>query len=202
MTQASIKKTKNDIRKQMRRKRAQLSRVELKLAELGLWRQLSKISDFQKAKSVAFYLPHKGEISPVKSLYRAIGAKKQCYLPAILSNNKMVFRRFTHRRELHNNRFGIPEPKPTSSHCTIRQLDLILMPLVAFDKRGNRIGMGGGFYDRALSHKRQFPSTRPKLIGLAHSFQEISSIGSEPWDIPLTMIVTESASIRVASGIR
>ncbi len=65
------------------------------------------------------------------------------------------------------------------------------MPLVAFDRHGNRLGMGGGFYDRAFAFKRNHPYIRPMLIGLAHGVQEEGILEAAPWDIPLRAVATD-----------
>lgn len=65
------------------------------------------------------------------------------------------------------------------------------LPLVAFDAKGRRLGMGGGFYDRAFAFKNKYKRLGPMLIGLAHSIQEVESLDVEHWDIPLDAIVTE-----------
>lgn len=96
------------------------------------------------------------------------------------------------------NRFGIREPIKSSSPLFANQLDLVLLPLLAFDRTGNRLGMGAGYYDRALQALVHQPSTRPRLIGLAHSFQEVESIQAQPWDVTLDAIITEDEYIPVS----
>ena len=76
-------------------------------------------------------------------------------------------------------------------------LDLILLPLVGFDLKGNRLGMGGGYYDRTLSylrHRRFW--IKPRLVGVAHECQKVDSLIARPWDIPLDAVVTETAFYR------
>ncbi len=92
--------------------------------------------------------------------------------------------------------FGIPEPadghpRPLISH------DVVLTPLVAFDKKGHRLGQGGGFYDRALSAR---VGNKPVAIGIAHSFQEVESVPVESWDVPLDAVVTEEAVTEFRPG--
>src|SRR5690606_40461575 len=66
------------------------------------------------------------------------------------------------------------------------------LPLVAFDARGNRLGMGGGFYDRTFARAPRARTLRPRLVGLAHHFQQVASLPAEPWDIPLDAIATDA----------
>lgn len=95
------------------------------------------------------------------------------------------------------NRYQITEPDThwgNTHHA--RQLDIILMPLVAFDRQGNRMGMGGGFYDRTLSFRQARQAwIKPKLIGVAHSCQEHPGLKRQPWDVSLDGVITENEII-------
>ncbi len=98
------------------------------------------------------------------------------------------------------NRFGIPEPDTRhGAHRARRQatwtLDVILLPLVGFDDDGQRIGMGGGFYDRTLAFTQR-PGPRPRLIGLAHDCQRVTRLPVAPWDVPLDAIVSDRRILR------
>jgi 5-formyltetrahydrofolate cyclo-ligase len=89
------------------------------------------------------------------------------------------------------NRYGILEPKLNCSQiCPLPELDYVLMPLVAFDKFGNRLGMGGGFYDRTLARLYEQHWQQPQLIGLAHACQQVDELPIESWDVPLKTIIT------------
>lgn len=105
----------------------------------------------------------------------------------------MRFVRFETDGDLHRNRFGILEPDHRyGDRASVRSLDVVLLPLVAVDRRGWRIGSGAGFYDRALQHLRADRRwRRPKLIGIAYDFQIVERIDAQPWDVPLDAIVTE-----------
>ena len=91
------------------------------------------------------------------------------------------------------NRYGIPEPRvPRSRWVRAAMLDLILVPLVAFDRAGGRLGMGGGYYDATLAflhHRHHW--LKPRIVGAAFAFQELPAVPQEPWDVSLTAIVTE-----------
>jgi 5-formyltetrahydrofolate cyclo-ligase len=80
-----------------------------------------------------------------------------------------------------------------------RVLDVILMPLVAFDGQGNRLGMGAGYYDRTLAflrHRRHW--RKPRIIGLAYEFQRMPALPAEPWDVPLDGIITEAGFYKIS----
>ncbi len=124
---------------------------------------------------------------------------KAIYLPVLgrsigdRTRVKLRFVRWTTSETMHPNRFGIPEPTRRGRHIRpARHLDLILVPLVGFDSACNRIGMGGGYYDRTLAYlkARRF-WRRPRLIGVAHECQRIETIETRPWDVPLDAVVTE-----------
>jgi 5-formyltetrahydrofolate cyclo-ligase len=74
----------------------------------------------------------------------------------------------------------------------LRKLDVVLLPLVAFDRRGNRLGMGGGFYDRTFAPRGRGRVSAPRLIGLAHGFQQVAELVDQPWDVPLRGVLTDS----------
>lgn len=96
---------------------------------------------------------------------------------------------------LQPNRFGILEPPvvtPASLNLSIQTMTCVLMPLVAFDQHGHRMGMGGGYYDRLLADIAILPSSqRPWLLGWAHSLQEVDYLESQPWDVALDACITE-----------
>lgn len=154
---------------------------------------------FLKAKHIAFYLPNDGEIDPVPLLELAFQRKKKCYLPCLMNGadriygNLLRFQQFDpFESQLGLNRFGIPEPEYNPSlRISSCMLDLVFVPLVAFDGEGNRMGMGKGYYDRTFS-KARLRWRRPLMVGLAHSVQQADSLPQQPWDVPMDMVVTEN----------
>ena len=120
------------------------------------------------------------------------------YLPRIDSQpmaRTMQFVRYSTRLPL--NRFGIPEPiGPVLP--SIHALDVIFVPLVGFDRRGTRLGMGGGYYDRALACTRARAMGRPLLVGLGYALQQLVRIERAAHDVPLDMVITERSVIRCA----
>ncbi len=89
---------------------------------------------------------------------------------------------------MYKNCYGILEPKQQQA-IPIEDLDILFVPLVAFDDELNRLGMGGGYYDRALSRSPR--PRRPLLIGLAHQGQKVAQLNTQYWDIPLDMVLTD-----------
>ena len=99
-------------------------------------------------------------------------------------------------KKYRKNKFGIDEPI-YSPYRGAHRMDIILMPLVGFDKHKNRLGMGGGFYDKTLSFHKQLKNFRvPKLFGLAFDSQEVDKLITQPWDVPLDGIITPTRFIK------
>ena len=165
----------------------------------ALCQNVSKEKIYRSSKTVAFYLANDGEIDPSQLLEHAWFLGKEVYLP-ILSpvKNSLYFAPFQMDSQLRLNRFDIPEPVCHPSQWkTASQLDLLFLPLVAFDTPGNRIGMGGGFYDRTLAflqHRRY--RRKPVLVGLAHELQKVTQLDVQSWDIPLDFIMTEEQTYK------
>ena len=182
-----------EIRKLIRSKRRALTPAQQQSAAKNLASLVTQQPFFQRAKRIGIYLANDGEIDPALLLGIALAAKKTCYLPIIhpLQSNRLLFGEYREGDQLQPNRFGILEPQQKSAAIApLWSLDLLFMPLVAFDRDGNRIGMGGGFYDRTLAACASQPR-KPTLIGLAHQCQEIDSISRQNWDIPLDQIITD-----------
>jgi 5-formyltetrahydrofolate cyclo-ligase len=189
---------RSELRIQLRHKRRSLSRQQQQVAATNIFRQIKHQLVFLRSKHIAFYLPNDGEISPTQLITYAQKLGKCCYLPVISPHTKTTlwFSRYTPSTRLYNNRFGIPEPSHRSAgRISAKHLDLVFMPLVGFDSRGGRIGMGGGFYDRTFAFRSSNQISKPRLIGLAHNCQEVDRLPLASWDIPLDDIVTDTQCI-------
>lgn len=191
--------SKPQLRQQLRLKRRRLSQRELHRREQQLCRHLLKLPALINAQHIAAYWPANGEISPVSALKAWQQAGKNIYLPKILPAQQMQFIPYSAQTALLKNRYGIYEPQ-SRQRISPMQLDAVLVPLLAFDKQGNRLGMGGGYYDRAFAFMQQPWRKRPILIGVAHDFQEMTQLNSDPWDVPLSMIVSNKGVLKKASN--
>ncbi len=144
---------------------------------------------FRNSGRIGVYLPNDGEMDPRPLLRRAWSMGKRCYLPVLdpLGSNRLWFVPYRAGDALRINRYGIPEPThPARARVRAGALDLILAPLVAFDRHGHRLGMGGGYYDRSLAflrHRRHW--RRPRLYGLAFEFQRVKRLRAAAWDVAL-----------------
>ena len=148
--------------------------------------ELIKVIRYQKnIKIVGGYFPFNKEIDDLKILQTLEKKKYLITLPKIKKNNQMDFFEWSFTQPLIINKYGIPEPISNN----IRYPDLLLVPMVAYDKKFNRIGYGGGYYDRFLKKL----SKRKKIItiGLAYSFQKVINIPINDYDIKLDYIITD-----------
>ncbi len=137
---------------------------------------------------VSGFLPIRSEVdlTPLMAAFSQEGAK--LCLPAILDKQTIVFRAYHPDAELISMGFGTYGP---AAHEPVLDPEIMLVPLAAFDRSGNRIGYGGGYYDRAIHQMRQ-KGHNPRLIGIAFDCQEVASVPVEPHDIRLDAILTES----------
>ena len=187
---------RSTLRKQMRKRRRMLSDSERRLKAEKLARLISTSRIFQKSRNIAFYLANDGEIDLRPLIKLAWKRKKHCYLPVLGlgHSHSLWFLPYTSATPLYLNSFGIREPRHRrhTRQFKVQSLDLVLMPLVAFDDQGNRLGMGGGFYDRTLAflhHRRQW--RKPHLIGTAFSFQKVTPLETRVWDVPMEGVATD-----------
>jgi len=190
------------IRQQARLRRQKLSAEQQQHAALKLSQQLIKHPQISKAQHIALYLANDGELCTLPFIQWCWQQNKKLYLPVIhpFSQGQLLFLHFNPKTTMISNKYGIKEPKLDIRHvCLLSELDVLLTPLVAFDLQGNRLGMGGGFYDRTLAtwyEQKQQNTHKEKLspIGLAHDCQQLSAVPTESWDIPLPEIITPSKS--------
>ena len=189
--------TRPQLRRLLRDARRALSPAEQRRAARGLYRQLAQHPLFRRARHIALYLPNDGEIDPRPLLRAAQQRGKATYLPVLSPwpRSKMVFQRIRAKQRLQKNRFGIDEPRRNrKQQRKVWALDLVLLPLVGFDRHGARLGMGGGFYDRSLAYRALRKNWhKPTLLGLAHECQQVDRLAMASWDVPLQGTVTNKA---------
>jgi 5-formyltetrahydrofolate cyclo-ligase len=149
---------------------------------------------FKHSQKVAVYLASDGEIDCNAIIQTLLRQDKQVYLPVLhpITHRQLLFVQYDANTPMRYNRFGIKEPQLKRSRIVPAQaLDIILMPLVGFDASGNRLGMGGGFYDTSLEKVVNSGWNKtPMRVGLAHNCQQVSHLPKEPWDVPLNQVIT------------
>ena len=186
----SIQQTlRNQLRQQIRKTRANLTALQQQQAEDSITQQALALIEKRNAQHIALYVSFDGEISTEKLIKILWAQDKHVYLPVLhpFNPNHLLFLRYLPDTPMLKNKFGIWEPKLNVQNVLpLDELDILFTPLVAFDKQGNRLGMGGGFYDRTLQNW-QNSSFIP--VGLAHQCQQVELLPTEAWDVPLHRIL-------------
>lgn len=145
---------------------------------------------FKHSQHIACYFAVGNEFDSAPLMKAIWDAKKNCYLPILSKTNTLEFALYDSHTVLKSNRYCILEPD-TSLYFPLDQLDLVLMPLVAFDLQGHRLGMGGGYYDRTFQFLQDNIIPKPFMLGLAYEFQKMEHMPVDPWDISMNGVLTE-----------
>ena len=177
---------KNLLRQNIRKVRNNLSHHYQTQASNKICTKIQQHSLYHDTKHLGIYRAIGGEIN-LESLWQAsLTQGKLCYFPTLTANKSLIFLPATPTTPFRTNRYNILEPDVDPSEAiAIQDLDILFLPLVAFDKYGTRLGMGAGYYDRALAQQK------PQwLIGVAHDFQYQTLIIPEKWDIALHATIT------------
>jgi len=186
---------KRQLRGKMRLHRRSLTESDQREASERLVQQLFQLPGILSAKRIGAYFANDGEIDPLPALEALMERGRRGYLPVLFATRRprLQFAEYFSDEPLQRGKYGIPVPfHDRRKLIDPVALDWLLMPLVAFDESGNRLGMGGGFYDASLasrSHRLQW--RRPVLIGLAHEFQRVDALNVDSWDVPLDGILTD-----------
>jgi len=189
---------RSEIRQRMRRQRRELGddqqRHAAKQLAPSVITLLDGLAQQIPLRRVAGYLAFQGEIDVAMVMDDARAKGANTYVP-MLDGETLRFAPWSNTIATRRNRFGIVEPDvPAQEWVLADTLDAVLVPLVAFDDNGNRLGMGGGFYDKTFSLRRE-QRHKPWLIGVAHSLQRQDCVHSDWWDVPLDAIVTDSSVV-------
>jgi len=182
------------IRSSLREQRQTLSLTTIKFSAEKVAAQVTELPEFQGSHHIGIYLSNEGELDTEPLVTLAHQSNKQIYLP-ITPKSKgepLSFYHYTPGDELIPNKYGIYEPnislqKPIMTNI----LDIVFLPLVAFDKKCNRIGRGAGHYDSTFAFSKNHALKKTILVGLAYEFQKIPEITPSDWDVPLDYVITE-----------
>ncbi len=193
---AANRDLKSQLRRRLRRARRGFAEPERSVAEAQICRNLQRIPTFRRARTIAAFMAFDGEPALTR-LFTDVRNTGKRFLVPVIRSQRMQFAPLPSPRSTVRNVFGIAEPKERRREPT-RTIDIVLVPLVGFDESGNRLGMGGGYYDRHFSFLRERKHfLRPRLIGVAFELQHVTKIPADAWDVPLWGIVTERRFIRI-----
>lgn len=182
-----IGQSKARLRKKLKLLRAQVTPGMAEAASQSVWNIFAKLPEFKKVKGIGAFASTPHEINTFSILEGSLESGKNLFLPRV-AKDKTHFDYYlvTSLKNLETGRFGIPEP--TGGHpAAWEELDLVLVPGLAFDKTGNRLGYGQGYYDRILPRLKKTCLT----IGLSYSFQVDDQVPVSPTDVPVKALLTE-----------
>jgi 5-formyltetrahydrofolate cyclo-ligase len=177
--------------------RAQRTAITKQYREEAAQAAVSLLQSFQpflRSQKVACYFPVENEFDSRPLIDAILKLNKLCYLPVLDENQFLYFVQYGADDLLVPNRFNIPEPKNKERRIVPADLDLVITPLVAFDKQGNRLGTGGGYYDRTFAFLREDKHSL-FMLGVGFAIQEAQHLMPEPWDIKLNAVLTEKEII-------
>ena len=183
---------RRELRQSLAERRRALAPAERIAAAQGLRRSLDQLPEYLTDARVAGYWATQGEL-PLNLVITPLAHRGQQFLlPVISKGQKLKFAPWQAGEDVQPNRYGIPEPVKPKELFEPFQIDLVLVPLLGFDRRGQRLGYGGGYYDRSFAFlNEQVRPTEPLLVGIAYAFQELPLLEEADWDVPLDFIATE-----------
>ena len=179
----------------MRKTRNALPASDVTQFSTAICKMLLRLDTYHNAQHIACYLAIKNEIDLTLFIEQAWRDNKKIYVPIINRDaGTMDFVRYTPDAPLKINCFDIPEPSPQQP-IALAELDLLILPLIAFDAHCNRLGQGGGYYDKYLECYAHLKK-RPATIGVAYEKQKIPAVPLEAWDVPLDQIISETTTYK------
>lgn len=194
---------KSALRGELRRKRASLDTAKRRYAAGRVGRLALSARFIARGRRIGFYMPTQDELDILPLMNRALWMGIECYLPVVPGSRKkrLWFTRLGGTSDRTHNRFEIPEYGIHHRKRRIAYLDVVFMPLLGFDSRGYRMGMGGGYYDASLAYlSRRSHWHRPRLVGVGFEVQKCDHIPEDPWDIRLDAVITERGVYRFGMG--
>lgn len=195
------RRTKQALRAEARRRRVALPEKEL--LSRAVWKRLTALPEYERARRVVLYIDHRSEVRTWPFLSDVWHDGKQIVVP-YCENGELGLFLLAHLDELEPGMLGILEPHPELRHAPARAVrlesaDLVVVPGVAFDRAGGRIGQGAGYYDRLLGRAPEGVA----WVGIAFECQMVDAVPMLPHDVPMHKVVTESAVYEPpACGVR
>ena len=185
--------SQQQLRNHLLNARASLSAAERDDAARQVGEHLLNLPELRQPCTLGSYFSVRAELPTHAINQHLMDAQHQLALPILhpILAGHLLFLQLSETTHWTHNKYGIPEPELNAQHIVpLQQMQVLLVPLVGFDRSGNRMGMGGGFYDRTLSawHKGHIKNLLP--IGLALDCQLVDELPKNPWDVPLPMVIT------------
>ncbi len=178
-------KNKYSIRKRLKEKRSSLSANYCSSYEESILKIVLRFIQKHNSSKIGLYVSFGNEVRTIKLIEKILSLEKEVYLPVQnFINETLTFKQYSKDTNLIENQNKILEPE-MGKEIDTEDLDIIFIPLLAFDKKLNRIGMGKGYYDKTLYGKKT-----GKLVGLAYDFQEVNDALSEEHDVAMNTIIT------------
>lgn len=183
---------KQKIRQGFLAERKSLSIYIVRRESAMVMKKLHFLSEYQNAKNIMVYFPCSNEINTMPLIHELLNtSSKRCYVPVIKSViGEMKAVSLTKHKKLSVNKYGLPEPVNKRATIDPLELDVILIPGLAFTAKGERIGFGRGYYDRYLK------KTHAKKVALAYDFQVVDYLPQNKNDVLLDIIITPSKIIQ------
>jgi len=181
--------SKSDIRKACREARKAVSSDARQQAGQSAAKILNEHPLFIRSQHIACYLATKTEFETQAVIEAVWKSGKVCYIPAVKKNKRLEFVAYQKNDKLEANQYGIFEPQNKENTISVNKLDLVMMPLTAFDLQGNRLGAGAGYYDKTFSFITEKSATI--LLGLGYECQKVNILPQDEWDIKLNGVLTE-----------
>lgn len=182
------------LRAELRARRAALRPGERLAAADAVARHLGEHEALRQPGYVGGYWAVNGEL-PLHAVQLRLAPGQVWCLPVVQADGGLRFAPWRAGDPLKPNRYGIPEPD-TDTTLAPQELGLVLLPLLGFDRRGGRLGMGGGYYDRAFAFRRDQPAP-PHLVGVGYACQELPALAAEAWDVALDAVATEAGYLPI-----
>lgn len=180
--------TRDGMRTLLRRRRDALSPDEQRLAARRVAERIREWAPWGTATSIGVYRSVGGELDPSLAASEARARGAATFVP-VLDGDVLRFATFDDSTSWRPNRYGIGEPSDAPT-VDVTALDLLLLPAVAVDRAGNRLGMGAGWYDRTLATVSPRSAGGPILVACVHSLQVVDEIRAQEWDVPVDAVVT------------
>lgn len=184
---------KEEIRNEIIRKRNELSKDEIAKKSQIIGEKLSSLSAFVKARTILFYVSFRNEVETHPLIERSLSLGKKVIVPRVNQEKKeLELYEISSLEELTSGSWNIPEPDPKKAKmANLEEIDTVIVPGVVFDENGNRIGYGGGYYDRRLAVIRKIKKEKVRFIGLGFDFQVKKEIPQGMSDVKVDSLVTE-----------